>query len=81
MIKNRLASSFTPTLKRCAAPLLIMSQLAMIAITPAYGLEGGHKPLTIERIHASPALAGSSPRSLTLSPDGQRVAYLVGRKD
>lgn len=78
---NRLASSFTHTLKRCTASLLIMSPLAMISLTPAYGLDGGHKPLTIERMHASPALAGSSPRGLKLSPDGQRVTYLAGRKD
>lgn len=81
MTTNRLASSFTHTLKRCTASLLIMSPLAMISLTPAYGLDGGHKPLTIERMHASPALAGSSPRGLKLSPDGQRVTYLAGRKD
>ncbi|MGL4939740.1 S9 family peptidase [Shewanella sp.] len=81
MTTNRLALSFTHTLKRCTASLLIMSPLAMISLTPAYGLDGGHKPLTIERMHASPALAGSSPRGLTLSPDGQRVTYLAGRKD
>ncbi|MGL5908094.1 MAG: S9 family peptidase [Shewanella sp.] len=81
MTTNRLALSFTHTLKRCTASLLIMSPLAMISLTPAYGLDGGHKPLTIERMHASPALAGSSPRGLKLSPDGQRVTYLAGRKD
>ncbi|MGL5410513.1 MAG: S9 family peptidase [Shewanella sp.] len=81
MTTNRLALSFTHTLKRCTASLLIMSPLAMISLTPAYGLDGAHKPLTIERMHASPALAGSSPRGLKLSPDGQRVTYLAGRKD
>lgn len=81
MTTNRLALSFTHTLKRCTASLLIMSPLAMISLTPAYGLDGGHKPLTIERMHVSPALAGSSPRGLKLSPDGQRVTYLAGRKD
>ncbi|MCL1142202.1 S9 family peptidase [Shewanella gaetbuli] len=48
---------------------------------PLTGLSGGNLPLTIERIHASPALAGSSPRGLSLSPDGSRVTYLAGRDD
>ncbi|MCG9697617.1 S9 family peptidase [Shewanella sp. Isolate11] len=42
---------------------------------------GGTTPLTIERISASPALAGTSPRGLKLSPDGKRVTYLAGRDD
>ena len=46
---------------------------------PLKGLAGGNQPLTIERIHASPALAGASPRGLSLSPDGKRVTYLAGR--
>ncbi|MCJ8301588.1 S9 family peptidase [Shewanella sp.] len=44
-------------------------------------LEGGATPLSIERLYASPALAGTSPRGLKLSPDGKRVTYLAGRKD
>ena len=44
-------------------------------------LEGGATPLSIERLYASPALAGTSPRGLKLSPDGTRVTYLAGRKD
>ncbi|UCX06021.1 S9 family peptidase [Shewanella glacialimarina] len=48
---------------------------------PLTGLKGGDNALTIERIHASPALAGSSPRGLSLSPDGKRVTYLAGRDD
>ncbi|MCG9722918.1 S9 family peptidase [Shewanella sp. Isolate7] len=42
---------------------------------------GGNEPLTIERLYASPALAGSSPRGLKLSPDGTRVTYLAGRAE
>jgi len=42
---------------------------------------GGTTPLTIERLYGSPALAGSSPRGLKLSPDGKRVTYLIGRTD
>ncbi|QFU21396.1 S9 family peptidase [Shewanella eurypsychrophilus] len=42
---------------------------------------GEMTPLTIERLYDSPALAGTSPRGLKLSPDGKRVTYLAGRKD
>lgn len=36
--------------------------------------------LTIERIYESPSLAGSSPRSLKVAPDGKRVTYLQGKQ-
>ncbi|MEE1981857.1 S9 family peptidase [Shewanella xiamenensis] len=83
MTKNGLASSLR-SVTLGASSLLIASQLAMVSstiFTPAYALEGGITPLTIERMNASPALAGTSPRGLKLSPDGQRVTYLAGRKD
>lgn len=83
MTKNGLASSLR-SVTLGASSLLIASQLAMVSsaiLTPAYALEGGTTPLTIERMNASPALAGTSPRGLKLSPDGQRVTYLAGRKD
>ncbi len=35
--------------------------------------------LTIERIHSSPALQGTAPRSLKVSPDGKRVTFLQGK--
>ena len=35
--------------------------------------------LNIERIFASPALEGSAPRSLKVSPDGKRVTFLQGK--
>jgi dipeptidyl-peptidase-4 len=35
--------------------------------------------LTIERIHADPALSGPGLRDLQMSPDGARVTYLKGR--
>ncbi|MGI2157001.1 S9 family peptidase [Shewanella baltica] len=87
MIKNRLTWFPARSLKVRAVPLLIASQMAMISTamisttTPALAMEGGKQPLTIERMNASPALAGTSPRGLKLSPDGQRVTYLAGRKD
>ena len=86
MTKNGLTWFPGRSLKVRAVPLLIASQMAMIStamfsIIPAYAMEGGKLPLTIERMNASPALAGTSPRGLKLSPDGQRVTYLTGRKD
>lgn len=49
--------------------------------TQALLLTAGKTPLSIERMNASPALAGTSPTGLKLSPDGKRVTYLAGRKD
>lgn len=80
MTKNGLASSLR-FVKLSTTSLLIASQVIMVSIPSAYALEGGKRPLTIERMNASPALAGTSPRGLKLSPDGQRVTYLAGRKD
>ena len=37
--------------------------------------------LTLDRIHADPALAGAGIRSLRVAPDGERVTYLAGRPD
>ena len=37
--------------------------------------------LTIERIFASPPLAGTQPRSLKMAPDGSRVTFLRGKDD
>jgi dipeptidyl-peptidase-4 len=73
-----------------AVPLLFTSQISQAAqgstMTPLTteqltAIKGNNTPLTIERIHASPALAGSSPRGLALSPDGKRVTYLSSRAD
>jgi dipeptidyl-peptidase-4 len=39
------------------------------------------KQLTLDRIHADPALAGPAMRNLQVSPDGVRVTFLRGRPD
>nr|WP_233503696.1 S9 family peptidase [Sphingomonas psychrotolerans] len=39
------------------------------------------KDLTLERLYASPDLAGTTPRKLTLSPDGKFVTLLRNRSD
>ena len=37
------------------------------------------QPLTIERIFQSPGLDGKAPKTLKVSPDGQRVTFLQGK--
>ena len=39
------------------------------------------KPLTIERLFASPSLSGPTPSGVKYSPDGQRVTFLKARED
>lgn len=55
-------------------PLLCL--LAALAATPAMA-----ERLTLDRIHADPALAGPTVRNLRVSPDGERVTFLRGRAD
>lgn len=37
------------------------------------------KQLELERLFADPALSGTTPRNLTMAPDGSRVTYLKGK--
>lgn len=39
------------------------------------------KPLTIERLFASPSLSGPAPTGVQYSPDGKRVTFLKARED
>ena len=50
--------------------------LAALASAPASAVR-----LTLDRIHADPALAGPGMRNLQVSPDGARVTFLRGRAD
>ncbi|MFP5390497.1 MAG: alpha/beta fold hydrolase [Gammaproteobacteria bacterium] len=50
--------------------------LAALAAAPATA-----ERLTLDRIHADPALAGPAVRTLRVSPDGERVTYLRSRAD
>lgn len=54
-------------------PVLIM--LASTSLPLAAG------NLTIARLFADPALSGPAPRSLALSPDGERVTFLRGKPE
>ena len=55
-------------------PLLLL--LAALSAAPASA-----ERLTLDRIHADPALSGPGVRSLRVSPDGERVTFLRGRAD
>lgn len=57
---------------------LVAMALMMASAMPA---EAQDKPLTLERVFASPDLAGSTPRALKLSPDGKYVTLLRNRAD
>lgn len=48
------------------------------ALTPRINMPAPAK-LTLERLYASPALSGASPRAVKFSPDGKRVTFLKPR--
>ncbi|MBA5689431.1 S9 family peptidase [Rugamonas apoptosis] len=54
----------------------ILCFLAALAAVPATA-----EQLTLDRIHADPALSGPGVRNLKVSPDGARVTFLRGRAD
>ncbi|MCS0633398.1 S9 family peptidase [Telluria mixta] len=55
---------------------LLLCFLAALSAVPASA-----ERLTLDRIHADPALGGPGVRSLRVSPDGERVTFLRGRAD
>ncbi|HEU4778033.1 MAG TPA: S9 family peptidase [Telluria sp.] len=54
----------------------LLCLLAALSSAPATA-----ERLTLDRIHADPALAGPAMRNLRVSPDGARVTFLRGRAD
>jgi dipeptidyl-peptidase-4 len=54
----------------------ILCFLAALSAVPASA-----ERLTLDRIHADPALAGPGMRNLRVSPDGERITFLRGRAD
>ncbi len=57
---------------RTLALALLLSTTAMAAKPPA---------LTLDRVFANPSLSGSTPRALTIAPDGKHLAWLKPRAD
>lgn len=43
--------------------------------------ESAIKLLTVERLYSSPLLTGAQPKGLKVSPDGNRVTFLKGKRD
>lgn len=55
---------------------------AAVAVIAAFALPAAaQERLTPERVFSDPSLNGPSARSVTLSPDGELVAYLLPRED
>ena len=54
---------------------------AALALLLALSLPAYADQLTIERLHADPALSGPGVRELQMAPDGSRVTFLRGRPD
>ena len=61
--------------------LLGLALVALGAPLMASEVAAQGKDLTLERVFASPDLAGTTPRKLTLSPDGKYVTLLRNRAD
>ena len=55
----------------------LLAALSTVLVTASATAE----KLTLDRIHADPALAGPIVRTLRVSPDGERVTFLRGRAD
>lgn len=61
-----------------------LTVLASLFLSSSFGLHHivqaqEAQELTIERIYSSPALEGTAPRKLKVSPDGQRVTFIQGK--
>ncbi len=52
-----------------------------VSLLLAGGSMANAKQLELERLFADPALSGTTPRALTMAPDGSRVTYLKGKAD
>jgi dipeptidyl-peptidase 4 len=62
--------------------LLLASALSLIVVVPAVAQEANDPSiLTVERVFANPSLAGPVARGVSLSPDGELVAFLRSRED
>jgi len=63
--------------------IFFVSGILGIALTfPAFSADQDKSPkLDMDRITASPALSGSTPRSISFSPDGKRVGFLKASQD
>ncbi len=62
--------------------LLLASALSLIVVVPAAAQEATDPSiLTVERVFTNPSLVGPVARGVSLSPDGELVAFLRSRED
>lgn len=74
MLKTLFLPAAALLLFACAAPLAQTSPETTSAMVE-------QKPLTLERLFASPSLSGPTPSGVKYSPDGSRVTFLKARED
>jgi dipeptidyl-peptidase 4 len=60
------------------SPTLISGLTLLAVLTTSSALQASQLPL--ERLFSDPVLSGSTPKSLSYSPDGSRITYLKGKK-
>lgn len=72
---TRIAIFAATALAACATP----AAATHAAATPAAARQS--RPLTLDRVFASPAISGPTPRAVQLSPDGKLVTLLKNRPD
>jgi dipeptidyl-peptidase 4 len=73
-----------PTLSRLLAACALLAlapTMPLLAQTSTEAPVPAAKPLTIERVFASPSLSGPVPRGVKLSPDGRWLTLLRNRPD
>lgn len=61
--------------------VLLMSAAAIAVSGPAFAQSSSSDILTPERVFAAPALVGPAAKGVSLSPDGELVAFLRARED
>ncbi|MEL7539468.1 MAG: S9 family peptidase, partial [Pseudomonadota bacterium] len=74
MLKTLFLPAAALLLSACAAPLAQTFPDTSSAMVE-------QKPLTIERLFASPSLSGPTPSGIKYSPDGKRVTFLKAREE
>lgn len=74
MLKTLFLPAAALLLSSCAAPLAQTSPENTSAMVE-------QKPLTIDRLFASPGLSGPTPSGIQYSPDGKRVTFLKAREE
>ena len=78
MIRTRLLPALALTLAACSGT---QAQSPQDTQTQTEAPMVDQKPLTLERLYASPSLSGPTPSGVQYSPDGKRVTFLKAREN